>query len=95
MVAGIGEIFGGYSFVAQQDLSPAPLRRSRKAERLLVVLFLLSLPFLNPWVRGDGVGYYAFARAPLIEHSLDFTRDYQHANDSFRGRASTKRPTQI
>jgi len=70
--------------VAQQDLSPSPLRRSRKAERLLVLLFLFSLPFLNPWVRGDGVGYYAFARAPLIEHSLDFTRDYQHANDSFR-----------
>ena len=36
-------------------------------------------------MRGDGVGYYAFARAPLIEHSLDFTRDYQFANESFRG----------
>jgi hypothetical protein len=70
--------------VAQQELSPLPLRRSRKAERLLVLLFLFSLPFLNPWVRGDGVGYYAFARAPLIEHSLDFTKDYQHANESFR-----------
>jgi hypothetical protein len=48
------------------------------------VLFLLSLPMLNPWVRGDGVGYYAFARAPLIQHNLDFTRDYQEANTSFR-----------
>ncbi len=48
------------------------------------MLFLLSLPMLNPWVRGDGVGYYAFVRAPLIEHSLDFTRDYQQANTSFR-----------
>lgn len=56
----------------------------RKAERLLLVLFLLSLPMLNPWVRGDGVGYYAFARAPLIQHNLDFTRDYQQANASFR-----------
>ncbi|MGB8475419.1 MAG: glycosyltransferase family 39 protein, partial [Candidatus Acidiferrum sp.] len=56
----------------------------RKAERLLLVLFLLSLPLLNPWVRGDGVGYYAYARAPLIQHNLDFTRDYQHANTSFR-----------
>jgi hypothetical protein len=70
--------------VDQQGLSPSSLRRPPKAERLLAVLFLLSLPFLNPWVRGDGVGYYAFARALLIEHSLDFTRDYQHANDSFR-----------
>jgi hypothetical protein len=71
--------------VDQQDLSPSPLRHSRKAERLLLLFFLLSLPFLNPWVRGDGVGYYAFARAPLIEHSLDFTEDYRHANESFRG----------
>jgi hypothetical protein len=71
--------------VDQPDLSPSPARRSRKSERLLLLLFLFSLPFLNPWVHGDGVGYYAFARAPLIEHSLDFTRDYQHANESFRG----------
>ena len=56
----------------------------RKAERLLLALFLLSLPMLNPWVRGDGVGYYAFVRAPLIQHNLDFTRDYQEANTSFR-----------
>jgi hypothetical protein len=56
----------------------------RKAERLLLVLFLCSLPLLNPWVRGDGVGYYAFVRAPLIERDLDFTHDYQQANESFR-----------
>ena len=69
----------------QPDFSASPARRSRTSERLLLLLWILSLPFLNPWVRGDGVGYYAFARAPLIEHSLDFTRDYQFANESFRG----------
>jgi dolichyl-phosphate-mannose-protein mannosyltransferase len=71
--------------VDQQDLSPAPLHRSPNPERLLLLLFLCSLPLLNPWVRGDGVGYYAFARAPLIQHNLDFTEDYRHANESFRG----------
>jgi hypothetical protein len=71
--------------VDQQDLSPSPATRSRKSERLLLLLFLLTLPFLNPWVRGDGVGYYAFARAPLIQHNLDFTEDYRHANEAFRG----------
>ena len=65
------------------NLQPAP--SARKSERLLLLLFLFSLPFLNPWVRGDGVGYYAFARAPLIQHNLDFTEDYRHANESFRG----------
>ncbi|HXM95664.1 MAG TPA: glycosyltransferase family 39 protein [Candidatus Dormibacteraeota bacterium] len=55
-----------------------------KAERLLLAIFLFSLPLLNPWVRGDGVGYYAFARALLIEHRLNFEKDYQSANASFR-----------
>jgi len=56
----------------------------RPHERCLTLLFLLSLVLLNPWVRGDGVGYYAFARAPLIEHSLAFERDYMSANLAFR-----------
>jgi hypothetical protein len=53
-------------------------------EWILLGIFLITIPLLNPWVRGDGVGYYAYARAPLIEHNLDFTHDYQSANDSFR-----------
>jgi hypothetical protein len=60
------------------------LRRFTKYEILLGVLFLLTLPLSNPWIRGDGVGYYAFARAMLIEHRLDFTKDWQAANTSFR-----------
>jgi hypothetical protein len=71
--------------VDQQNFSASTARSSRNSERLLLLLFLCSLPFLNPWVRGDGVGYYAYARAPLIQHTLDFTEDYQHANASFRG----------
>jgi hypothetical protein len=58
--------------------------QSRALEYALVILFVLTLPLVNPWVRGDGVGYYAYARASLIEHSLDFTHDYQAANQSFR-----------
>ncbi|HTR47776.1 MAG TPA: glycosyltransferase family 39 protein [Verrucomicrobiae bacterium] len=55
-----------------------------KYEKALVALFILTLPLMNPWVRGDGVGYYAFARALLIEHRLDFTKDWLGANTSFR-----------
>jgi hypothetical protein len=44
----------------------------------------MTLPLMNPWIRGDGVGYYAFARALLIEHRLDFQRDYQSGNAAFR-----------
>jgi hypothetical protein len=55
-----------------------------KYEKTLVILFVLTLPLINPWVRGDGVGYYAYARALLIEHRLDFEPDWQNANTSFR-----------
>jgi hypothetical protein len=60
------------------------LRRFTKYEAVLAIIFLLTLPLSNPWVRGDGVGYYAFARSILIEHRLDFTKDWLAANTSFR-----------
>lgn len=63
---------------------PGKPRLLSRSERLLVLFFVLTLPLLNPWVRGDGVGYYAYARALLIQHDLDFAADYQHANTSFR-----------
>jgi hypothetical protein len=65
-------------------LSVQSQARPRRHEALLLLIFILTLPLSNPWIRGDGVGYYAYLRAPLIEHSLDFTHDYLSANDSFR-----------
>ena len=59
------------------------LWKPHKYEKFLIVLFLLTLPLSNPWVRGDGVGYYAYARAMLIEHHLDFQNDWKHGNESF------------
>jgi len=52
--------------------------------RILVVLFLLTLPFVNPWVRGDGVGYYAYVRSLLVERHLRFENDWRHANPGLR-----------
>src|ERR1700733_5002268 len=52
-------------------------------EKLLFFLFLLTLPLVNPWVRGDGVGYYAYLRSALIDHDLRFENDYLGANESF------------
>jgi hypothetical protein len=53
------------------------------SEKLLFFLFLLTLPLANPWVRGDGVGYYAYLRSALIDHDLRFENDYLAANKSF------------
>jgi hypothetical protein len=52
-------------------------------EKLLFFLFLLTLPLANPWVRGDGVGYYAYLRSALIDHDMRFENDYLAANESF------------
>lgn len=58
--------------------------KNRRYGKALVVLFLLTLPLINPWVRGDGVGYYAYIRSLLIEGHLNFERDWLAANTSFR-----------
>ena len=64
--------------------------RSSKYDKILLLIFLFTLPLTNPWVRGDGVGYYAFVRSLLIEHDLDFKKDWLAANTSFRmGRVDT------
>jgi hypothetical protein len=60
------------------------LRRLSKYEKILILISILLLPLCNPWVRGDGVGYYAFGRALLIEHDLNFEEDWLTSNASFR-----------
>jgi hypothetical protein len=58
-------------------------RRFSRQEKWFLLLFLLSLPLVNPWVRGDGVGYYAYVRSALIDHDLRFDNDWLAANPSF------------
>lgn len=75
------------NLTAPEPRGPHGLRlafRLNRYECCLVLLFLLSLPLCNPWVHGDGVGYYALARSLLIEHRLDFTKDWLEANPQFR-----------
>ncbi len=66
--------------MSQQDFNTSPAWSPRQSERLLLLLWILSLPLLNPIVHGDGVGYYAYARALLIQHNLRFEEDWRHAN---------------
>jgi hypothetical protein len=63
---------------------PSPIRALSKYQLALILIFLLTLPLMNPWVRGDGVGYYAYARSILIQHNLDFRQDWLRANSTFR-----------
>ena len=67
----------------EQSRSEISFKLSRN-DWVLLVLFILTLPLVNPWIRGDGVGYYAMARAPLVQHNLDFRPDWYAGNTSFR-----------
>src|ERR1700693_1251832 len=49
--------------------------RSR-LEKTLFILFILSLPFIQPSIRSDGRGYYAYLRSPLIDHNFQFAGDW-------------------
>jgi hypothetical protein len=60
-----------------------PVRALSKREKALVIVFLLTLPLVNPWVRGDGVGYYAYIHALLIRGDLHFENEWLAANPSF------------
>lgn len=52
--------------------------------KLLLGIFLVTVPWVNPWVRGDGVCYYSYVRSLLVEHHLSFENDWRRANLSFR-----------
>jgi hypothetical protein len=68
------------------ELPEAERKSSRIAlsYKLFILIFLMSVPLVNPWVRGDGVGYYSYIRAILVEHDLNFEYDWLHANPEFR-----------
>jgi hypothetical protein len=44
-------------------------------EKILIVLFLLTTPFLRARVQPDGTGYCAYLRSPLIDHNFSFVSD--------------------
>ncbi len=56
--------------------------RWTKYEKALALLFLLTAPMVRPWIHGDGRGYYAFARALLFQHNLDFEEDWRRGYES-------------
>jgi hypothetical protein len=51
-------------------------RNFSRGEKALLLLFVLTLPFVHPHIRSDGIGYYAYARSLLIDHNLSFRGDW-------------------
>lgn len=59
------------------------LLRSRSDYLALALLFVLSLAFLYPTMRGDGVAYYAYVRSLVIDGDIDFRNEYATGNPAF------------
>ncbi len=53
-------------------------RSLSRYEKALIILFVLTIPFVHARVAGDGVGYYAYARSLLIDHNLQFAGDWDN-----------------
>ena len=80
------ESLEGNRFAVGKPVSVVAASETRNlalSAKLLFLTFFLSLPLANPWVRGDGVGYYAYVRSALIDHDLRFENDYLAGNQSF------------
>ena len=58
-------------------------RRSELCEWLLVVAFILTVPFINPYIRGDGNGYYSYIRSLVIDGDLHFENEYRRGDSAF------------
>lgn len=50
----------------------------------LAAPFLVLLLLVNPYVRGDGNGYYAWLTSPIIDGDVDFGNQYLRADPMFR-----------
>jgi hypothetical protein len=71
---------------APENLKTGGTRRGWKSfsyTKALLILLLFTLPVVNPWVHGDGVGYYAYVHSLLIDHNLQFENEWKAANSSF------------
>lgn len=49
-----------------------------------MLALLASVLVVNAHVRGDGNGYFAWLASAVVDHDLDFTNQYRHADPLFR-----------
>ena len=59
------------------------LPRLTRGERILAAALLATLPLVNPYLRGEGNGNYAYVRSLVIDHDLRFDEEYRRGDDAF------------
>ncbi len=56
-----------------------PVRRVAVVAAIVIACAL----FANPYIRGDGNGYYAYVRSVVIDHDLKFQNEFRRADPAF------------
>jgi hypothetical protein len=56
------------------------LRLERRPLLLLATFFLFSLPVVTPYLRGDGIAYYAYLASVAIDGDLQFENEYRRSD---------------
>ncbi len=51
---------------------------------VLGLVFIVSIPTITPYLRGDGNGYYAWLRSSVMDQDLKFANEYSHGDPVFR-----------
>ncbi|MEX0990761.1 MAG: hypothetical protein WD004_00620 [Actinomycetota bacterium] len=50
---------------------------------ILAIIFVLTIPAITPFLRGDGVGYYAWLASPIVDGDLRFANEYREGDFVF------------
>jgi hypothetical protein len=64
------------------DRAPRLPRLTRR-EAALAAALLCTLPLVNPYLRGEGHGTYAYVRSMVIDHDLRFDDEYRRGDAAF------------
>jgi hypothetical protein len=59
------------------------LPRLTRGEVVLAAALLATLPLVNPYLRGEGNGYYAYVRSLVLDHDLRFDNEYRRGDAAF------------
>ena len=59
------------------------LPRLGRGEAVLAAALLITLPLVNPYLRGEGNGTYAYVRSLVLDRDLRFDNEYRRGDPAF------------
>jgi hypothetical protein len=70
------------------------LPRLSRGETVLAIAMLATLPLVNPYLRGEGNGTYAYVRSLVLDGDLRFDNEYRRGDASFVAQSFRKADAQ-